>query len=122
MKEKRTRIQMYYEILVAIQDSIDTTTAIQLRTGLSYYPTKEFVSNLKQFGLITTNPIKITNKGCVCVTAYRHYLTELEKIDIFFTSGSWESTKPQKESSTEKIKQLQQVINTLKAIIQEFEK
>ena len=121
MKAKRSRIEIYYEILVAIQNSATTVTGTQLRTGLSYYPTKTFVSNLEEFGLLTRNPLEITEKGCACVTAYSHYQFEQEKINAFFTTGPW-NLIVEADTMKEELKQAQQIINTLKAIIEEYEK
>ena len=78
-KEKRSKIELYYAVLSAIREDMNTNqsvkpTRIQFLIGTSYDKLMIYFEDLENKKLIKTNPIVITDKG-------KKFLLEYDKID-----------------------------------------
>jgi len=141
MKERRTIEQIYYKMVVAIQENKINRdsrakiklTNVQLKVGLSYARALVHIKVLESYELITTNPLQITNKGCAFIEDYRSSSADIQKINSVYlrTDNSWKnfslsipktvrSTKYENLSKEEVI-DLVQVNNFKQAIIEELE-
>lgn len=74
-KEKRSKMELYYAVLSAIQD--DSThnysvkpTRIQFLVGTSYDKLTVYLDELKEKKLVKLNPIIITEKGKKFIREY----------------------------------------------------
>lgn len=80
-KEKRSKLELYYAVLRAIQD--DQThnkdvkpTRIQFLVGTSYDKLIVYLDNLEEKKLVKLNPIIITEKGKKFIREY-HKINEM---------------------------------------------
>ena len=67
-KEKRSKMELYYAVLNAIRQDMDSNnsvkaTRIQFLIGTSYDKLMNYFIDLEEKKLIKTNPIIITDKG-----------------------------------------------------------
>ncbi len=74
--ERRSRFQIYYEILKGIQEQIArrgvvTPTPISQRVGVPYDRLKEYLGKLDALGMIeASEQVTITEKGCRFLSEY----------------------------------------------------
>lgn len=78
-KEKRNKIELYYAVLNAIRQDLDSNqsakpTRIQFLVGTSYDKLMTYFDDLEARKLVTLNPIVITEKG-------KKFLQEYDKVD-----------------------------------------
>jgi predicted transcriptional regulator len=92
-QEKRHKLQVFYEILVAIDDiiishEIAKRTHIQHNSRLSYDKMMNHINQLEQKGMIHTHrennngSISITGKGKLFVKRYNELLNLIESVGL----------------------------------------
>jgi predicted transcriptional regulator len=92
-QEKRHKLQLFYEILVAIDEStinhkIAKRTHIQHNSGLSYDKMMNHINQLEQKGMIhldrenNIGSITITNKGKLFVKRYHELISLIESVGL----------------------------------------
>lgn len=79
-KERRGKLQIYYDILSAIDDESTQgdvkPTRIQFRTNTAYDKLQSYLTELEGIQLVTTNPLFVTQKG-------RQFIIKYHDIDSF---------------------------------------
>lgn len=148
MKERRTKQEIYVDILNSISNSTEDSvklTRVQLASKLSYDKAKEHLTVLEKYGLVESKPvIKITDKGRSFMNESQElranikhvnqsYLTDTSDVDenMIIKAQTGDETKyflhNSKDDVTveftmlQKIKDQQQVQFALQAIIEELE-
>ena len=149
MKERRTKQEIYVDILNSINNDVRDgeikLTRIQLASKLSYDKAKEHLAVLEKYGLVERKPvIKITQKGRTFMNESHDLIKNLKTLnqsylsdtsfadeDMLIKAQTKNDTKyflhnEKKDQTTEfnliqKIKDQQQVQNAMQAIIEELE-
>lgn len=149
MKERRTKQEIYLDILNSISNSASgdsvKLTRVQLASKLSYDKAKEHLTFLVKYGLVESKPvIKITDKGRSFMNDFEElreniknvnqsYLTDTSDVNenMIIKAQSGDKTKyflhNSKDDKTveftmvQKMKDHQQVQFALQAIIEELE-
>lgn len=85
-KDRRSKLEIYHDILLATNESIDNGTAkpthVQFRSNMSYGNLMKYLKELEEKNLINMNPLFITEKGM-------RFLNDFGKIkDIIQKIGS----------------------------------
>lgn len=137
MKDRRAIPELYYDILQAIQRETDSfnaikITAVQLLSKMSFDKIKEHIADMDDLGLVSRDPLALTNKGRSYLCDYGSIKTDLEMIKKMYNTINDNAWKEYPEKTTipnpyanytpEQIKDLHQTINALKAIVAELEK
>jgi len=144
MKERRTRLKITYDILHAIDKETNISqqtvegqtniglTRIQLIVQMAYDKIKKIIINLEKHGLVTLQPITVTDRGFLFMHEYESIMKSVDRLQNNMVNLKDDNTEI--TISIEKLKareavtsqhiltDLQQVINVQNAIIQELEK
>ena len=144
MRERRTRLKITYDVLHAIDKETDTCsgtykgqtniglTRIQLIVQMAYDKIKKIMINLQKHGLLTIQPLKVTDRGFLFMHEYESIMKSVDRLQNNMVNLKDDNTEItisiEKFKARESISQqhilidLQQVINAQNAIIQELEK
>jgi len=135
MKERRTDVQIYHDILIAISNESEresytgkanhNLTHIQLITGMAYDKLKKRVIIMTKNQLITIKPFDVTLKGYQFLQEYE--ILQKSKIRLDTILGKEKQFSHQDlarlpVSKNHQMTDMQQVINAQNAIIEHLEK
>lgn len=146
MKERRTKQQIYSDILYVISNSTDNDlklTSIQLSSKLAYNKVKDHITYLEKYGLVESKSgYRITSKGRLFLEnsvsiqnnmeiLYKEYLSEksdLEEnegnIKLYEKTQMYSNDKPVAIVNVQKshvVKEFIQIQNVMNAVIIELE-
>ena len=92
MKERRTRLKITYDILHAISNETDShqqivkgqptiaLTRIQTTAHMAYDKIKQTVINLEKHGLLTLQPLKVTDRGFLFMHEYESIMKSTDRL------------------------------------------
>jgi predicted transcriptional regulator len=88
-KEKRSKMELYYAVLYAIQDDLlhnkfVRPTRIQFLVGTSYDKLTVYLDELKEKKLVKLNPIIVTEKGKKFIREYNKINEMTTKLGLKF--------------------------------------
>jgi predicted transcriptional regulator len=84
LSSKRSRIEIYLDILQAIKKGVDKPTRIMYSTNLSWKPLMQFINTMMEQKLITSEEVgshityKITEKGTNVLNYFHEALQLIE--------------------------------------------
>lgn len=83
-KDRRSKLEIYHDILSAINESIDNGTAkpthVQYRSNMSYNNLMKYLEELEEKNLVKMNPLFVTEKGNRFLNDYGKIRDIIEKI------------------------------------------
>lgn len=84
-KDRRSKLEIYHDILLAINESIDNGTTkpthVQYRSNMSYNNLMKYLKELEEKNLVTMNPLFITEKGNRFLNDFGKIKNVIQKID-----------------------------------------
>ncbi len=85
-KDKRSKLEMYNDILLAINENTNNGTAkpthVQFRSNMSYDNLKKYLNELEEKNLVSIFPLAVTEKGHRFLNDYGRIKDVIQKIGL----------------------------------------